>query len=129
MKKYKKLSILIFLLSILAAMPLIKASAAPQAYGAGTVSAAALNVREEPGTTGAIAATIKGGSTVVILDIINDSWYHISCGDTEGYVAAMYISDAAPVKNFTAAGDLTGDNVRLRSEPSTSGAALGTYPS
>ncbi len=129
MKKYRKLFILILLFSILTSMLLINASAVTQAYGAGTVSAAALNVRVAPDTTGSVAATITGGSTVVILDIINDSWYHISSGDTKGYVAAMYISDVAPVKSFTAAGDLTGDNVLLRSEPSTSGAALGTYPS
>lgn len=127
MKGYRKLFILVFLFSVLAALLLIKASAASLTYGAGRVSVAALNVRTEPGTTGAVVATIKKGSTVVILDIPDGSWYHINSGGIDGYVASMYISDVGTVKNFSAAGALTDNYVRMRSTPSTSGSVLGTY--
>lgn len=127
MKVHKKLLILIFLFSILTALLLFKASAASQAYGAGKVSATALNIRTEPSTTGAITATVKKDSTVVILDIINDGWYHVNSGGIDGYAAALYISDTGTVKNFTAAGVLADNQVRMRSTPSTSGSVLGTY--
>jgi cell wall-associated NlpC family hydrolase len=128
MKQYKKLALLISIFSILTALLLIKAAAASQAYGAGTVSASALNIRTEPGTTGGIAATLKKGSSVVILDISNSDWYHVNSGGTDGYVAALYLSDVGTVKNFAASGLLTSDDVRLRGTPSTAGAVLGTYP-
>ena len=127
MKSYKKLFILIFLFSMMAALLLIKASAASQVYGAGKVSVSALNVRTEPSTAGSIAATIKNGSTVVILEIVNDNWYHINSGGTDGYVAAMYISDVDTVTNLNASGALNGSDIRMRSTPSTTDTALGSY--
>jgi cell wall-associated NlpC family hydrolase len=129
MKRYKKLFVLIFLLSILTAILLVKAAAVSPAYGAGSVSASSLNVRAEPSTTGSITATIPKDSTVVILDITNDSWYHVNYNGTEGYTASMYISGVETAKNFTASGALTGGDIRMRSAPSTSGSVLGTYPS
>ncbi len=129
MKSYKKLLILIFLLSVLTAVLLIHASAAVSpAYGAGKVAASALNVRTGPTTNGSVLATIRNGDTVVILEKLSDDWYHINSGGIDGYVAAMYISDVETVKNFNAAGVLTGDDIRIRSAPSISDSVLGTYP-
>lgn len=129
MKRHNKLLILIFLFSILTAILLFKASAVTLAYGAGKVSVSALNVRKEASTSSPIAATVKKGSTVVILDVTNDSWYHVNAGGTEGYVASMYITDVGTVKNFTSTGTLTDSGIRMRSAPSTEGEILSTYSS
>lgn len=127
MKRYNKLIIIFLLFSFLTTLLVFNASAASIAYGAGTVSASALNVRPEPNTTSPVSARIYKDNIVVILDIPNDTWYHINCNGTIGYVAAMYITDVVKAENFNAVGSLTGSDIRLRSEPSTAGNILGTY--
>jgi uncharacterized protein YgiM (DUF1202 family) len=128
MKSFNKLLILILLLTALTASLLMAASAAaPSAYGAGKVAVSALNVRQEPGTNGAVLATLSKGDTVVILEKSGDAWYHINFNGTDGYVAAMYITDVGTVKNFNAAGILAGEDIRMRSAPSASDPVLGTY--
>lgn len=129
MKQFRKLLILVFLFSFLTSAFLMKASAASLAYGAGKVAATALNVRSEPDTASAITATINEGSIVVILDSPSNEWYHIYYDGADGYVASMYISDVVTKENFNATGILSGDDIRMRSDPSTSGEVLGTYGS
>jgi cell wall-associated NlpC family hydrolase len=129
MKGHKKLLILILLFISLSLILLINAAAASLAYGTGIVSVGALNVRNGANTSAAITATIYKSDPVVILDIVDDSWYHINCKGTIGYVAAMYIQDTQTVASFTATGILTGSDIRLRSTPSTSGEVLGAYSS
>lgn len=127
MKRYNKLIIIFLLFSFLTTLLVFNASAASIAYGAGTVSASALNVRPEPNPTSPVSARIYKDNIVVILDIPNDTWYHINCNGTIGYVAAMYITDVVTAENFNAVGSLTGSDIRMRSEPSTAGSILGTY--
>lgn len=105
------------------------AEAGAVAYGAGKVGATALNVRAQADTSAPITATLYQGETVVILDGQGTNWYHINHDGTVGYVAAMYIKDVETAKNFTAAGVLTGSDVRLRATPSTTGGILATCPS
>jgi cell wall-associated NlpC family hydrolase len=66
---------------------------------------------------------------VVILDRANDSWYRVAVGGKIGYVAARYVKDVGTVKNFTAAGIVSGSDVRLRNGPSTDSDVLQTYAS
>jgi uncharacterized protein YraI len=106
-----------------------KASAGTVAYGAGTVSISALNIREQAGTTAPVIGTMSQGDTVVILDGAGSEWYHINYGGTVGYVAAMYIAEVDTVKDFNASGVLTGSDIRMRSTPDTASATLGVYPS
>lgn len=127
MKKPTKLLILLLLFSLLTAVLLFSASAASQAYGAGTVSVSALNVRSEPSTASPISTRLSKGNIVVILDKPNDSWYHINYNGSVGYVASLYVSDVQTAKNFSASGTLTGSEIRMRSTPNTEGAVLGTY--
>ena len=104
------------------------ASAASVACGATSVSAAALNVRTEAATTAPITATLYEGDSVVVLEAVDSTWYHINHNGAVGYVAAMYMTQLLSAENFNAGGTLTGDDVRMRTTPSTSGSVLGTYP-
>lgn len=128
MKQIKRLAVLIMMLLLLTYIMPLSVSAASPACGASTVSAAALNVRTEAGTAAPITATLYEGDTVVVLDVVDNTWYHINHQGTVGYVASMYMSKLLSAENFSAAGTLTGDSVRMRSAPSTSGNILGTYP-
>ncbi len=127
MKRYKKLLITTVSIFVIALAALVNASAASVATGAASVSCAALNVRTGADQASQVTTMLQKGDTVVILDKTNDGWYHISEGDTIGYVAAKYISDISPVKDFTASGSLTGSDITMRSTPSTDGTLLGTY--
>lgn len=129
MKGLKKLLITTASMSVLTIAALVTASAASVAYGAGTVSATELNVRSEAGTGSQVTGKLQNGDTVVILDKTSDSWFHISTSGSDGYVASRYIADVETAKNFAASGSLTGNNVRMRSKPTTSATVLGTYPS
>ncbi len=119
---------IIVVVMLVTALPLV-GSASSIAYGAGTVSATALNIREAPGTTNPIIGTLYKGDIIVVLDIVSDDWYHISYKGTEGYVAAMYITQLLKAENFDASGLLTGYGVRMRSLPGTDGEILGNYDS
>ena len=65
------------------------------ASNVGLVSAAGyLNVREQPSTGSVTVGRLFSNCQVVILDSVNNSegsWYHITCGDVEGYVSASYV--------------------------------------
>ena len=65
------------------------------ASNVGLVSAAGyLNVREQPSTGSVTVGRLFSNCQVSILDSVNNSegsWYHITCGDVEGYVSASYV--------------------------------------
>jgi cell wall-associated NlpC family hydrolase len=73
-----------------------------------------------------ITATIDHNEIVVILEKTSSEWYHINYHGSEGYVAAMYLTDVLTAENFNATGTVTGDDVLFRSTPSTSGSLLGS---
>lgn len=127
MKRLRKLIAKILIFTAVAAGLLLNVSAAPIACGAGTVSATTLNVRNSASMSGAVIATLRMNDTVVIQEKVNNDWYRINCNGTLGYVAARYLSDVQTAKNFSAAGTVSGSDVRIRTSPSTSGAVLGTY--
>jgi len=57
---------------------------------AGVVTAAALNVRDGPGTTYRIVDVVHEGDVVAIRES-RSGWYRIGLGDGEGWVSAVYI--------------------------------------
>ncbi len=128
MKKIKRITVLVMAVSLLTAVVRFNVSAASIACGASAVSSVALNVRTEAGTTAPITATLYEDDIAVVLDVVDSTWYHINYNGTVGYVAAMYMSELSTAENFSATGTLVGENVRMRSTPSTSGSILGTYP-
>lgn len=121
----RKFLVFLFILSVVASGLYISSEAGSLAYGAATVGASSLNVRSGPGTTYPITKTIVHNEKVVILEKTNSEWYHIVYSGTEGYVASLYLTDVLTAENFNATGKVTGDDVLIRSIPSTSGSLLG----
>lgn len=126
MRYVRKLLILLLILTFITPVLYIEASAANIAYGAATVRATTLNVRSSPDTSGSITATIGDNEIVVILEKTNSEWYRINYHGTEGYVAAMYLTNVLTAENFNATGKVLADDVLFRSAPSTSSSLLGS---
>lgn len=126
MRVIRKLSVFLITLSVVASGLYITSEAGSIAYGAATVGASSLNVRSGPGTTYAIVKTIAHNEKIIILDKTSAEWYHIVFNGSEGYVASLYLTDVLTAENFIAVGKITGDNVLMRSIPSTSGSLLGS---
>jgi len=116
-------SVLIF--SFIASALYITAVAGNLAYGAATVNATTLNIRTGPDTTYSIVATVPNNEKIVILEKTNAEWFHVAYNGSFGYVAAMYLKDILTAENFTARGKLIGDDVFMRSGPSTSKDKIG----
>ena len=129
MKKLSRLIATLLILSLMTATLLISASAAQLADCAGKVSCDALNVREQPDIGSSVLTMLVQGDTVVILDKSNGEWYRVSAYGKIGYVKASYIGEIEAAKNFTATGQITGDDVRMRTRPTTDSDILGTYQS
>ncbi len=129
MKSIKKLLVMILSLSAIICFAWGSASAASIADSAGKVACDTLNVREEPNTDSAVLTTLTNSEIVIILDKPSSDWYHVNAYGTVGYVNVSYIGEVEATKNFTAIATLTGDDVRMRSEPNTASDILGTYSS
>ena len=127
LKQIKKLIVLLITVSLMTCVIPLSASASSLASGASSVTSAALNVRSQADKTAAITDTLYEDDITVVLDVVNDTWYHINYNGAVGYVARMYMSELLTAENFSAGGTLTGDDVRMRSTYSTSGIVLGTY--
>ncbi len=118
---------MIIALSLLSSVVYFNVTAAPAVCGASAVSITALNIRTGPDTAAPVTATLNEDDVVVVLDIPDDSWYHINHNGVDGYVAAMYMSELVPAEDFEAGGTLIGNDVCMRTEPSTDASVVGTY--
>ncbi len=105
------------------------------ASNVGLVSAAGyLNVREQPSTGSVTIGRLFSNCQVTILDSVNNSegsWYHITCGDVEGYVSASYVLVGSAAK--TAEDNIqnryaviTADQLSVRDSASESANTVGT---
>lgn len=121
----RKFLVFLFILSIVASGLYITSEAGSLAYGAATVGASSLNVRSGPGTSYSIIKTIVHDEKLVILEKTSPEWFHIVYCGTEGYVSSLYLTDVLTAENFNATGKIAGDDVIIRSIPSTSGSLLG----
>lgn len=81
---------------VLAAIILAGGIAAPVGVRAGATAAIgtdALNLRTEPGTSGAVITVMTWGETVEVLDGPTDNgWYKVSYGGKIGWVAGTYLA-------------------------------------
>ena len=127
MNKAKKLVITFVLISIVASMFSISASAGSLAYGAATVGTQDLRLRSGPGTTYSIITHLSEGDIVVILERTNSEWYKVNFHGKVGYVSVPLLKDVLTAENFNAQGRISGDWVNIRSKPKTSSDILGTY--
>ena len=105
------------------------------ASNVGLVSAAGyLNVREQPSTGSVTVGRLFSNCQVTILGSVNNSegnWYHITCGDVEGYVSASYVLVGTAAK--TAEDNIqnryavvTVDQLNVRDSASESAKVVGT---
>ena len=122
----RKSAVILLIISVCVSALYITASAGVIAYGAATVDATSLNIRTGPDTTYPIVKTVPHDEKIVILEKTNAEWYHAVYSGVEGYVATLYLKNVVTAENFKATGKLTGDDVFLRSEPSTSASLLGS---
>jgi len=128
MRKIKKPIIILVLISIIASMLTISASAdGSLAYGAATVDTQDLRLRTGPGTTYSIITHLSEGDIVVILERTNSEWYMVNFHGSVGFVSAPLLRDVLTAENFNAQGKITGDRVNIRIKPKTSSDILGTY--
>jgi len=129
MKTLKKLTLIIVVVSMAAAMLSTTASAgATLAYGAATVDTQGLRLRSGPGTSHSIITHLSVGDIVVILERTNSEWYKVNFHGSIGYVSAPLLRDVLTAENFNAQGRVVGDLVNIRSKPNTSSDVLGKYP-
>ncbi len=129
MRTFKKL--LCVCLVLVTALGLVSVTALADdreiAWGAATVNASALNIRSGPGTDCSRVGVVSDGTVVVILEKTSGEWYKINYLGTIGYVSAEYLKDELKSENFKATGTVNGDNVRMRSGPSTGKKAMASY--
>ena len=97
------------------------------AYGAATTTASLLNIREGCGTDTSILGTIPYGTRIVVLECTESGWYKINYNGTVGYCSTDYLTDVLTAENFSATGMFTGNDVCVRSIPSTDGDVLDYY--
>ena len=124
MRFLRRILVVLVVISLCASALYITASAGSIAYGAATVGATSLNIRTGPGTTYPVGLTVSHNEKLVILEKTSAEWYHAVYNGTQGYVASLYLTNVVTAENFTTTGRLTGDDVFIRSAPSTSASQL-----
>lgn len=101
-----------------------------------TVTGDKVNVRSGPGTGYPVAATLRSGTDVEVLDRSDPNWFQVRWDGGSGYVFSVYLrleseealQDAAVfLPQDPVPGYITGMYVSLRAGPGTSYAILGTY--
>lgn len=125
--KEMKNSILKTLALCLVIACLLAVPASAETIGGGTVSADALNLRAEPGLSAAVKLLVPGGAFVLVEEQSN-GWSKIAYNGVSGYVSSNYISfaeDADGAYGFAAT--VAGNDVRMRSGPSTSEGIIGHF--
>ena len=127
MRTAKRVLFLVLTLAIVFSLFAIDASAAELAYGAATVSATNLNIRSAPGTENNIVAIIPSNTVIVVLEKTTDTWYKINYNGSIGYVDCSYLTNVLTAENFNASGKVAGDDVCMRTLPSTDSSIISTY--
>ncbi len=120
--KLLKTALLSLTLALALALP-----ASASTIGGGTVNATALNLRSEANTASASQTLIPGGAFLLVEKKL-DGWYKVLYNGKEGYAAAEFIDFYETISgSYGCKAVVSGNFVRLRSEPSTEGMILGHY--
>ncbi|PLR90802.1 SH3 domain-containing protein [Bacillus sp. T33-2] len=79
-----------------------------------TVTATVLNVRSGPGTNHARIGSLRQGSSLQVVQRLNNGWYEISFNGKRAYVSGQYVTTAgsSPVASAVYRVNATGLNVR-----------------
>ena len=108
-----------FLASAASALVLAGAAFAAEeniAVGLGRTTGSGLRMREYPSTESAVLYKMEKGTTISILDEVEDGWYHVSFDGKTGYVSADYLKElSGDVKAYA---KVNGQGVNVRQAPS-----------
>ena len=94
-----------------------------EAQSTGTI-AASCNVRSGPGYDYSVIAGIAAGERVIIVDDIEDGWWHIQTDGIDGYILGKFLGEVEYADNKVeqkdelkeSIGFITGDEVNVRSD-------------
>ena len=124
MDKYLKAAfVLLIVICLFACSGAVSARA--DSEGAGTVTASALNMRSEPNTSSSVVTCLPRG-TVVVVTGKSDGWYQVAYRGSTGYMSSEYLDVSSSVDASFGDGTVTGDDVNIRSGPSTSYSVVGS---
>ena len=88
----RALAVFVLLVAVLIATGLTAPSGTTASYAA-TINTDVLNLRDEPGTYGAVLAKMYQGEAVEVLDgPTEDGWYYVSYGGKEGWTFGDYLA-------------------------------------
>lgn len=106
---------------------IMSASAYAASIGGATVETDALNFRKSASMSSSVYTTVSKGTTVVVGEKVDDSWYKVVYRGTVGYMSAEYLSFKETLDGDFGFGTIHGNTVRMRSAANLSAPILGTY--
>ena len=114
--------------TVFTAMFTVGSSAAT--LGAGTVTAAALRLRDTPAAEGEILATASGGTSVVVLEDTGNGWYKVNFNTVEGYMSSEYLTVSTTADAALGYGlvDTDGSSLNMRAAAGTSYDTVASIP-
>ena len=112
-------SFLRFLLPAALFIALFCGRALASCEGVGTVTASALYIRSEAGTSSSKLTSVARGGKVIVTDTLS-GWYKVWYQGYEGYMSADYLTFSETGSGSFGTGTITGSDVRLRTGPGTS---------
>lgn len=86
-----------------------------------------LRLRSGAGTGYEIITTGYQGEAVIVQSDTGTGWYQVIYNGIKGYMSAQYLKFSETLSAAFGGGTIQGNSVRLRAEPNTSSAILGTY--
>jgi len=109
------------------AMALGAMLATVSAAATGTVTTGSgLRLRSEANTSSSVLASLPEGTSVEILDTVNESWYQVSYEGKTGYVSSAYLS--VEEEDDTLYAVVTASSLNLRAQPSTESEKVDSLP-
>lgn len=103
---------------------LLSVSAFAASIGGATVSATALNLRNQPSQTAPILATSPQGSALVVGGTVGDQWYKVVYQGYTGYMSAEFLNFYETLDGNLGTGTICGSDVRIRSGASLSAGVI-----
>ena len=136
MRKFlSKIITIILAAALICSLGIVSAYAAPPDPNNAHISGSGVNFRKGPGTSYAVKGVYSYGTSVTLLEELENGWCRVSIFGIEGFVYGAYVTrgdnPANPINlDITTymgeAGYVNTNNVNLRSQPSTNSVSLGT---
>jgi len=128
MKIAKKLTIILILISLIATMmPLTASANGTIAWGAANIDANSVRIRSGPGLDYSVLTHVNSGDIVIIIERTNSEWHKVNFFGTVGYISVPLLRSVRDIANFNKYGSITGSVVNMRARPNTTSSILSTY--